>query len=154
MRLLLVHSCSLEYRGGAELSLLEHLANAPQGVEVDVVLPDDPVDLEDYDTLILSNLRPAGGLGEDEEYRWAGLWAERIRGYRGYVIKSEHDVNPCATRDGKCIQTEPLRRIACDCGRKIPNAFEKLYNLCDAIHFLSPLHRRVINRIITHQSVY
>ncbi len=148
MRLLLVHACSLDYRGGAELSLLEHLANAPQDIEVDVVLPDASVDLEDYDTLILSNLRPAGGLGEKEECRWAELWTERIRGYRGYVIKSEHDVHPCATRDGCCVQTEPLQRIACDCGRIIPNAFERLYNLCDAIHFLSPLQRRVINQII------
>jgi glycosyltransferase involved in cell wall biosynthesis len=147
-RLLLVHACSLDYKGGAELSLLEHLANAPRGVEVDVVLPDDPVDLSDYDSVILSNLRPAGGLGEEEECRWARLWAERIRGYPGYVIKSEHDVHPCATRDGRCVQAEPLKRIACNCGRKIPDAFEKLYNLCDAIHFLSPLHRRVINQII------
>lgn len=148
MRLLLVHSCTLDNLGGTELSLREHLANAPQDIEVDVVLPDDPVDLERYDTLILCNLRPAGGLGEREEYRWAELWAKRIRGYRGYVIRSEHDVHPCATRDGRCVQTQPLKKIACDCSRNIPNAFEKLYNLCDAIQFLSPLHRRVINQII------
>ncbi len=130
------------------MSISKHLAAAPQNVDVHVVLPDDPVDLEDYDTLILANLRPSGGLGENEERRWAELWAKRLKGYRGYVIRSEHDMHPCATRDGQCIQTEPLERIACDCGSSITHAFERLYNLCDAIHFLSPLHRRAINKII------
>ncbi len=130
------------------MSIREHLANAPHDVEVDIILPDDPVDLDNYDTVILSNLRPFGGLGEKEEYRWAQLWSEKIRGYRGYVIRSEHDVHPCATRDGKCVQTKPLKRLSCSCGRSIPNAFERLYNLCDAIHFLSPLHRKAINTII------
>ncbi len=148
MRLLLIHSCSLDNLGGAELSLSHHLANAPPGVTVDVMLPDDPVDLDNYDTVILSNLRPFGGLGEKEEYRWARLWANKIKGYRGYVIKSEHDTHPCGTRDGKCIQIEPLTNIGCRCGRSIPNAFQRLYNLCDAVRFLSPLHRNVINQII------
>jgi hypothetical protein len=148
MRLLLVHANSLDNPGGAELSLNEHLAAAPPGIQIDVVLPDDPVVLEKYDTVILANLRPSGGLGEKEEFRWARLWARRLKGYCGYVIKSERDVHPCARRDGRCIQTEPLKRVACNCGSKIPSAFEKLYNLCDAVQFLSPLHRRAINLLI------
>ncbi len=148
MRLLLVHSCSLEHQGGAELSIRNHLASAPSHVEINVILPDDPVDLINYDTVILCNLRPSGGLGEKSEYRWAKLWANKIKGYRGYVIRSEHDAHPCATRDVRCIRTDPLERIDCNCRRSIPNAFEKLYNLCDTVRFLSPLHRHAINKII------
>ena len=148
MRLLLVHSHPLNKLGGAELSLSEHLAAAPDGIDVNVALPDEPVVLDTYDTLILGNLRPEGGPGAKEEYRWAKLWSRRIRGYHGYVIKSERDVHPCAHRDGRCIQTNPLRREACDCSPKITKAFEKLYNLCDAIQFLSPLQRQAINQLV------
>jgi len=148
MRLLLIHAKPLDELGGAELSLKAHLAAAPSTVTIDTALPDDPIALEDYDTVILANLRPSGALGGKEEYRWAQLWARRLRGYRGYAIKSERDVHPCGHRDGRCIQTEPLTRIACDCSRKIPVAFEKLYNLCDAIQFLSPLHRSAINQLV------
>ncbi|MEJ2040361.1 MAG: hypothetical protein P8X55_15755 [Desulfosarcinaceae bacterium] len=148
MRLILIHAKPLDELGGAELSLKAHLAAAPSTVTVDTALPDDPIPLEDYDTLILANLRPSGGLGRREEYRWASLWASRLRGYRGYAIKSERDIHPCGHRDGRCIQTDPLTRISCDCSRKIPGAFEKLYNLCDAIQFLSPLHRSAINQLV------
>jgi len=149
MRLLLIHAQPLDKLGGAELSLREHLAAAPPGIDIDVALPDDPVDLGAYDTLILANLRPSGGLGGKAEYRWARLWTRRIRGYPGYVIKTERDVHPCGHRDGRCIQANPLTRIRCDCSPRISGAFERLYNLCDAVQFLSPLHRRAINRIIT-----
>ena len=148
-KFLIVHAHPLDTLGGAELSLREHLAAAPPGTDIDVALPDDPVELEDYDTLILANLRPSGGLGGKAEYRWAHLWARRIRGYQGYVIKTERDVHPCGHRDGRCIQTNPLKHLRCDCSPRISGAFERLYNLCDAVQFLSPLHRRAINRIIT-----
>ncbi len=149
MRLLLIHAHNLDKLGGAELSLREHLAAAPPNIEIDVALPDDPVALDNYDTLILANLRPSGGLGAKEEYRWARLWSRRIKGYRGYVIKSERDVHPCGHRDGRCIQTQPLVRLNCDCSPAISKAFATLYNLCDTIQFLSPLQRSAINRLIT-----
>lgn len=148
MRMLLVHSQPIEYLGGAELSLRDHIAAAPPGVTVDVVLPDDPVVLKDYDIVVLSNLRPTGGLGEAAEYRWAQQWIERLRGYRGYAIKLEHDVHPCTYRDARCIDFDSMEWRACDCTSSIPRVFEELYNLCDAVVFLSPLHRRVINHII------
>jgi len=147
-RLLLVHSQPIECLGGAELSLRDHVATAPPNVMVDVVLPEAPVDLKNYDTVVLSNLRPFGGMGEAAEYRWAQLWIDRLRGYRGYVIKLEHDVHPCTFRDARCINFENIGQRACDCTSPIPRAFEELYNLCDAVMFLSPLHRRVINHII------
>jgi glycosyltransferase involved in cell wall biosynthesis len=148
MRLLLIHSCPLDRLGGAELSLRDHVAAAPPGVTVDVALPDAPVDLKKYDTVVLSNLRPFGGLGEAAEYLWAQQWIDRLRGYRGYVIKLEHDVHPCTYRDARCINFDNIGQRACDCTSPIRRTFEELYNLCDAIIFLSPLHRRVINRII------
>ncbi len=152
MRLLLIHANSLDKLGGAELSLRDHLDAAPPDVKVDVALPDSHVQLKQYDTLVLANLRPSGGVGEMEECRWAQLWSKRLKGYRGYVIKSEHDVHPCAHRDGRCIQTEPLKRIACTCGPLIPGAFEELYNLCDTVQFLSPLHRLAVNQLIKIKS--
>lgn len=148
MQLLLIHANPLKNLGGAELSLRNHLDAAPSHVRIDVALPDTPVSLKAYDTLLLVNLRPSGGRGETEECRWARLWSRKVRGYRGYVIKSERDMHPCAHRDGRCIQTKPLQRLSCDCGPMIPGAFEELYNLCDAVQFLSPLHRRAINQLI------
>ena len=148
MRMLLVHSQPIECLGGAELSLCGHIAAAPPGVTVDVALPDDPVVLKDYDTVVLANLRPTGGLGEAAEYRWAQLWIERLRGYRGYAIKLEHDVHPCTYRDARCIDFDSIGWRTCGCTSPIPRVFEKLYNFCDAVMFLSPLHRRAINHII------
>ncbi len=147
-RLLLVHSQPIECLGGAELSLQNHVASAPPRVGVDVILPDDPVSLENYDTVVLSNLRPSGGLGEEAEYGWAQQWIENLRGYRGYVIKLEHDAHPCTYRDARCINFDCIEERACDCTSSIPRAFEALYNLCDALIFLSPLHRQVINQMI------
>ena len=147
-RVLLVHSQPIEHLGGAELSLRSHVASAPPGVQVDVILPDDPADLSEYDAVVLSNLRPSGGQGEAEEYRWAKLWIDRLKGYRGYVIKQEHDAHPCTHRDARCINFAAIEAQTCDCISPIRTTFEKLYNLCDAIIFLSPLQRRVINHII------
>jgi glycosyltransferase involved in cell wall biosynthesis len=148
MRILLVHASPLDSLGGAELSLREHLRATPEGIHVDVVHPEDSVKLKGYDTVILASLRPSGGQGQKAEYAWAKLWVKRLKGFNGYVVKSERDVHPCALRDGSCIQIEPLSRKPCECGPKISNAFEKLYNMCDAVQFLSPLHRQAINLLI------
>lgn len=148
MRLLLIHGSPLEEPGGAEISLREHLAVAPSHIKVDVALPETDISLEKYDTVILANLRPPGGVGELGECKWAKLWIKRLKGYNGYVIKSERDMHPCAHRNGNCIQTQPLKRIPCNCGPLIPNTFETLYNLCDTVQFLSPLHRQAINCLI------
>ncbi len=172
MRVLLVHASPLDHLGGAELSLRGHLRHVPAGVTVDTILPDEPADLSSYDVVILANLRPVaqlsggGGRGVKQrvwevmnrsplqalalrsEVAWAKLWRRRLMGYRGYVIKSERDVHPCALRAGQCIQTNPLRIVDCGCTRSVARAFERLYNLCDAVQFLSPLHRRAINLLV------
>lgn len=148
MNLLLVHAKPLDRLGGAELSLKAHVASAPPGVHVEVVLPDAHVDINQFDTVVLANLRPSGGQGQKAELKWAKLWAKHLHGYRGYVIKSERDIHPCVHRDGRCIQVDPLRKDPCGCNRKITAAFEKLYNMCDAVQFLSPLHRQAINLLI------
>jgi len=148
MRLLLVHTNSIDHLGGAELSLRSHVDTAPPGVEIDVIHPDETVSLEDYDTVVLSNLRPAGGRGEKAEFRGAKQWIKRLKGYRGYTIRLEHDVHPCTHRDARCIDFDALEKWNCTCTSPIPRTFEKLYNLCDTVLFLSPLHRRAINRII------
>jgi len=148
MRLLLVHTLSLDTLGGAELSLRSHVETAPPGVEIDIIRPDDPADLNNYDTVVLSNLRPSGGLGEEAECHWAKQGIKRLKGYRGYAIRLEHDVHPCTYRDGRCFQGEFLQQAACGCKSPIRRTFERLYNLCDAIIFLSPMHRRVINQMI------
>lgn len=148
MRLLLVHSQPLDTLGGAELSLRSHVKSAPPGVEINTILPDAPASLNNYDTVVLSNLRPEGGRGEKAEYRWAKQWIKRLRGYRGYLIRLEHDTHPCTYRDARCIDFSSELWKKCDCKSPIPRIFEKLYNLCDAVIFLSPLHRRAINHII------
>jgi hypothetical protein len=58
MRVLLVHSMPIESPGGAEISLRDHVAHAPPGVSVECVLPDNPVDVDRFDAVILANLRP------------------------------------------------------------------------------------------------
>jgi len=147
-KLLIIHSCPIDQPGGAEISLREHLAAAPPGVTVDVALPDSPVDLKNYDTVVLVNLRPSGGLGETSEYRWAQLWIDRLRGYRGHVVRLEYDVHPCTYRDARCIDVNAPVWSHCDCESLIRRTFEKLYNLCDTVIFQSPLHRRAINHMI------
>jgi hypothetical protein len=171
-RILLVHSAKLDRLGGAEISLREHLKEAPGGISVDTVLPDQPVRLDRYDVVILANLRPIAQpssghrqtvkrwvwkrlnrspfqvLALRSEIAWAELWCRQLKGYRGYVIKSERDVHPCVSRDARCIDTATMQRSRCDSSRALANAFERLYNLCDAVQFLSPLHRRAINLIV------
>jgi glycosyltransferase involved in cell wall biosynthesis len=173
MRILLVHSVPIDSPGGAEISLRDHVAHAPPGVTVECVLPDSPVDVDRFDAVILANLRPTARLPKRSagpsakalahawlarsplkalafrsELTWVEQWCDRLAGYRGYAIRSERDVHPCAYRDGRCLATEPLRLLKCSCGNSVPKAFERLYNLCDAVHFLSPLHRQAINLLI------
>jgi len=124
------------------------VAAAPPGVEIDVALPEDSVELKNYDVVVLANLRPDGGPGEEAECRAARQWIKRLKGYRGYVIRLEHDIHPCPYRDARCFQGDvPLRQ---DCKRSSPirKTFETLYNLCDTIIFRSPMHHRVINQMI------
>lgn len=147
-RVLLVHSAPIDSLGGAELSLKSAISEIPSQFEIDAILPEEPVSLDNYDTVITSNLRPSGGLGEAAEYKWAALWTNRLKWYSGYVIRMEHDVHPCTYRDGNCIDIANNYQSSCNCSSPIPKAFEKLYNISDAIMFLSPLHRRVINQII------
>ena len=147
-RLLLVHSQSIDCLGGAELSLRSHIRAAPANINIDIITPDLPVSLKNYDTVILANLRPNGGLGEEAEYNWAQQWATRLKGYCGYVIRLEHDIHPCTYRDARCINFEKVRFSTCNCVSPIPRVFQTLYNLCDAVIFLSPLHKQVINQLI------
>lgn len=175
MRVLLVHALPLSHRGGAQISLRQHLEQAPAGITVDTTLPDSPVDLKHYEVVILANLRPFAqpsnghvgtakkwlwermnrsglqSLAVRSEVAWAKLWCRRLAGYRGYVIKSERDVHPCVYRDGHCLEMNPLRRVDCGATRVVARTFERLYNLCDAVQFLSPLHRRAINTMVRIQ---
>ena len=170
MRVLLVHSVPIDRLGGAEISLRDHLSHAPAGVTVETVLPDTTVDLDRFDVVILANLRPTAprsngaglkarlwarlarsplrALAFRSEIAWAELWRRRLAGYEGYVIRSERDVHPCAYRDGRCLATEPVRVQECICGDTVRKSFERLYNVCDAVQFLSPLHRAAINELI------
>lgn len=149
MRLLIIHVKSINALGGAELSLKSYVGSAPEGVIVDTAFPDDPVDPANYDVVVLANLRPDDGPGEEAECRAARQWIRRLKGYRGYVIRLEHDIHPCPYRDARCFDDDvPVRQ---DCKRRSPirKTFEKLYNLCDTVIFRSPLHRRVINQMIS-----
>lgn len=148
MRLLVIHTHPLDRLGGAELSLRSYVAAAPPGVGIDTALPEDFVELENYDVVVLANLRPDGGPGEEVECRAARQWIKRLKGYRGYVIRLEHDIHPCPYRDARCFQGEVLQEQACDRKSPIRRTFEQLYNLCDTIIFRSPMHRRVINQMI------
>jgi hypothetical protein len=172
LRALMVHSSPLSSLGGAEISLREHLRHRPDGVSVDVALPDQPVDLDAYDVIILANLRPVAPpsngpartvkkwvwerinrgpfqmVALQSEVAWAEAWCERIQGYRGYVIKTERDIHPCVRRDAQCIDATTMRRTECGATRGVAQVFERLYNLCDAVQFLSPLHRRAVNLIV------
>ena len=148
MKVLFVHASPLSRLGGAELSLAHHAAHAPAGVEVDVCLPEDGRDLLPYDAIVLANLRPLGRTTRRSSVVWANLWTRRLKRYRGFSLRSERDVHPCKYRDGRCIGVSPARRLPCRCNRRIPRAFERLYNRCSAVQFLSPLHRAAINELI------
>jgi hypothetical protein len=101
--ILLVHSQSIEESGGAGLGLKHYIENAPAGMNIDVILPDDPVNLKQYDTVVLCNLRPSGGLGEWAEFRWAKQWADHLKGYWGHLVRLEQDAHPCTYRDARCV---------------------------------------------------
>lgn len=172
MRFLLVHAVPLTTQGGAEISLRQHVEAAPRGVRVDAVLPDAEVTLRDYDAVILGNLRPTApvananrsrfkssiwnwlshtrlnSIAYRSEIAWARRWRRLLLGYEGYVIRSERDIHPCAHRDGRCIAANPLRRLDCDCAPAVTEAFQDLYDICDSVQFLSPLHRDCINLLL------
>ena len=147
-RVLLVHACPLTRLGGAELSLCHHLEHAPAGVQVDVITPGEPLNLSPYDAVVLANLRPEGGLGEQAEAAWAIEWTRRLSRYRGLAIRSEHDVHPCAHRDGRCLTGYPVHKLPCDCPPLIRKSFAELYHACSAVRFLSPAHQQAINSLI------
>lgn len=130
------------------MCLRHHFDSAPDGVKIDHVLLDAEATPSDYDVVLLGNLRPAGGLGEESEYRWARTWGRKLMNYSGYVIKLEFDINPCTFRDGRCYNYDSPEQIPCTCSRLIPDSFENLYNLCDAVIFISPLQQRAIHNII------
>jgi len=149
MKVLFVHARPLpSTRGGAELTLSQLMAERPAGVEVFAVTPDADPGLDRFDAVVIAGLRPEGGLGEEAEYAFADLWATRLRGYSGRSVVSEHDVQPCAMRDARCVRAEPLGYLGCRCGRAIPDAFRRLYRSCSVVRFLSPGQRRVIGSII------
>ena len=173
MRVLLVHASRLDKLGGAEISLKNHVDHAPDGVTVDVVLPNEVVDLRLYDAVILANLRPSAGpsngtakeglkswiwkkannspfqmLVQRSEVAWTRLWRRKLQGYRGFVVRSERDLHPCASRDMRCLNAVTMERTACGTPHAFAREFERLYNYCDAVQFLSPLHRRAINTIV------
>lgn len=145
---------------------------------METALPEEPVDPGRYDAVILANLRPtapARAGGSVKTWLWHALdrsplqgltlraelaaardWLKRLDKFRGRVIKSERDVHPCVYRTGACIAVEPVRREPCGCSPAAARVFEELYNRCDLVQFLSPLHREAINalvRIRTPQAV-
>lgn len=172
MQVLLVHSVPLASQGGAEISLRQHVAAAPAHVSVDTVLPDADVDLSRYDAVILANLRPTAprtdGAGARwkqsvwqwisqskmnaiawrSEIAWAVRWRQLLMGYPGAVIRSERDIHPCARRDGQCLTGNPPCKTECDCADTVTQAFQALINICDAVQFLSPMHRDAINQLV------
>ena len=147
MRILWVHVTPITRLGGAELGIRSRINHSPTGTRIDVISPSDEVDLRTYDALILGNLRPSGGVGERGEVKWVERWSKLVRRFRGFSLKTEHDLHPCAHRDARCIAFEPVRKLPCECGPLIPTKVEKLYNLCSAVHFLSPSHQSVINSL-------
>jgi hypothetical protein len=148
-RVLLVHARPLDGTGGAEISLRHHVAHAPAGVRVDVILPTGDADLASYDAVVLANVRPHGAATDEEKVACLLRWAERLERHRGWSIKSERDAHPCAKRDASCVAVDPIRRLPCDCARDIPAAVERLYNACSAVQFVTPAHRQVINQIVS-----
>jgi glycosyltransferase involved in cell wall biosynthesis len=149
MEVLLVHGKPLPAdTGGAERTWSRLIEARPAGIEVTTVTPDADPALRRFDAVIIATLRPEGGVGEAEEYRLADLWRRKLRGYGGWSMVSEHDAQPCAMRDARCVQAQPLRHLGCGCGRAIPDAFRRLYQAASVVRFLSPGQRRVIGAII------
>jgi hypothetical protein len=152
MKVLWVHATPLSQLGGAELSISSRIANAPSGISIDLVSPEATPNLESYDALVLSNLRPSGGVGESGEVRWVEKWIESIQRFRGFSLKVEHDIHPCSHRDARCISFRPIRKLPCECGPLIPQRMQALYNRCDAVQFLSPAHQSVVNCLVKIKS--
>jgi glycosyltransferase involved in cell wall biosynthesis len=145
---LIVHAQPIDLPGGAELSLTHYINHAPANIRVHSILPDERIELANYDAVIIANLRPNGGLGEDAEYAWADAWSARLRRYRGFAIRQEHDTHPCTYRDARCFRFNPLIKLKCECNFKITGAFERLYNACSAVQFVSPMQQALINLLI------
>ena len=152
LQVLLVHAHPLSCQGGAEHSLRYHVEHRPPEIDVDVVTPDEAPTLKDYDAVILGNLRPEGGLGEEAEVRWVKKWTQMCQGFTGFSLKSERDNHPCAHRDASCVVMDPVRKLECDCGSLIPDEMTNLYRSCSVVQFLSPAHQEVINCIVKVQS--
>jgi hypothetical protein len=143
-RVLFVHNARLQEEGGAELSLRHHFEHHPSHVQVSSCFPDEPVNLEEWDILLLGNIRPRGGPGEQAEAESARQWTEKVLTFSGRAIKSERDIHPCCHRDARCIRFPELTKTEQHCSNLIPSTFKALYDACDAIQVLSPLHDRVI----------
>jgi hypothetical protein len=152
IRVLLVHALPLDRQGGAEISLRHHVEHAPARVQLDLILPTETPDLEQYDAVVLGNLRPEGGLGEDAEVAWIRKWTTLCQNYSGFSLKSERDIHACAQRDARCIAVDPVEKVPCTCGPRIPRAVEDLYNSCSAVQFLSPAHREVVQQLVQIRS--
>ncbi len=128
--------------------MAEHVRGAPEGVNVETATPDDDQNLSAYDAVVLGNIRPGGGVGEAAEMAPALRWAERLRSFKGFSLKSERDIHPCTHRDARCIAGRRLRYVGCDCSNLMRDAFSELYRVCGAVQFLSPGHRKLINRLV------
>ena len=148
MNVLFLHASPLSALGGAELSLAEHVRGAPQGVNVDTATLEDERSLCDYDAVVLGNIRPSGGVGEAAEIAPAIRWAERLRSFKGFSLKSERDIHPCTYRDARCVVGRRLRHVGCDCSNRMRDVFSELYRVCSAVQFLSPAHKKVINQLV------
>lgn len=147
-RVLFVHPFANGRLGGAEQSLLRHIALAPADVHVTVVSPHMSCRLSGFDAVVLGNLRPAGGLGFETEVTATLRWAAQLAGYRGFALRSERDIHPCTHRDARCITGARLKKTPCECSTAMRDANQLLYNACSAVQFLSPAHQRVINQLI------
>lgn len=147
-RVLFVHPFAPQRLGGAEQSLLRHIALAPPDVRVTVVAPEKTCKLRQFDAVVLGNLRPHGGLGFETEVTATLRWAARLADYRGFSLRSERDMHPCTHRDGRCLVGSRPRKVACECSTAMRDAHELLYNACSAVQFLSPAHQRAINELI------
>lgn len=151
-KVLFVHSFSSSRLGGAEHSLQYHQKFAPRSVRIVSIRPEDQCDLNDYDVIVLGNLRPQGGQGVEMELMWLLRWAKLLQGYRGFSLRSERDVHPCTYRDGRCLVGKELKKTPCDCTFSQRDAAELLYNACSAVQFLSPAHQKAINQLINVSS--
>jgi hypothetical protein len=143
---LFIHAAPPGPPGGAELSLAAHVQGAPVGVRVDCAGIDDERPLDGYDAVVLWNLR---GGSESQDLAVLRRWTLKLQNYRGTAVRSERDVHPCARRDGTCLVGSPLQRVACECTMEIGDAVERLYDECNVVQFLSPLHQAAIEQLVT-----